>query len=416
MCANWGLQYHLQKCVKAVCTFLVDYYLRSVIILPLCESNREWILDMSKRDYYEVLGLSKSASKDEIKKAYRKLSKQYHPDINKADDAADKFKEIKEAYEVLSDEQKKAHYDQFGHTDPNQGFGGQDFGGFGGFEDIFSSFFGGGGRRRDPNAPRQGADLQYTMTLSFEEAAFGKDTEIEIPREENCDTCKGSGAKPGTKVENCSHCHGTGQLNVEQNTAFGRIVNRRACHHCQGTGKIIPNKCSTCGGDGKVQKRKKIQVKVPAGIDDGQQLRVTGQGEPGINGGPAGDLYVVFHVRSHEFFERDGDDIYCEMPVTFAQAALGDEIEVPTLHGKVKLKIPAGTQTSTRFRLKGKGVPNVRGYGQGDQHVVVLVVTPKKLTEKQKDLLREFSDISGQGVDEQEDGFFSKVKRAFKDR
>lgn len=373
---------------------------------------------MNKRDYYEVLGLSKSASKEEIKKAYRKLSKQYHPDINKADDAADKFKEIKEAYEVLSDEQKKAHYDQFGHTDPNQGFGGgQDFGGFGGFEDIFSSFFGGGGRRRDPNAPRQGADLQYTMTLSFEEAAFGKDTEIEIPREENCDTCKGSGAKPGTKVENCSHCHGTGQLNVEQNTAFGRIVNRRACHHCQGTGKIIPNKCSTCGGDGKVQKRKKIQVKVPAGIDDGQQLRVTGQGEPGINGGPSGDLYVVFHVRTHEFFERDGDDVYCEMPVTFAQSALGDEIEVPTLHGKVKLKIPAGTQTGTRFRLKGKGVPNVRGYGQGDQHVVVLVVTPKKLTEKQKDLLREFSEISGQSeIDEQEDGFFSKVKRAFKDR
>ncbi|MFJ7637263.1 molecular chaperone DnaJ [Peribacillus sp. NPDC097206] len=373
---------------------------------------------MSKRDYYEVLGLSKSASKDEIKKAYRKLSKQYHPDINKADDAADKFKEIKEAYEVLSDEQKKAHYDQFGHTDPNQGFGGgQDFGGFGGFEDIFSSFFGGGGRRRDPNAPRQGADLQYTMTLSFEEAAFGKDTEIEIPREENCDTCKGSGAKPGTKVENCSHCHGTGQLNVEQNTAFGRIVNRRACHHCQGTGKIIPNKCSTCKGEGKVQKRKKIQIKVPAGIDDGQQLRVSGQGEPGINGGPSGDLYVVFHVRTHEFFERDGDDIYCEMPITFAQSALGDEIEVPTLHGKVKLKIPAGTQTGTRFRLKGKGVSNVRGYGQGDQHVIVLVVTPKKLTEKQKELLREFSEISGQsGIDEQEDGFFSKVKRAFKDR
>lgn len=374
---------------------------------------------MSKRDYYEVLGVSKSASKDEIKKAYRKLSKQYHPDINKEPDAADKFKEIAEAYDVLSDDQKKAHYDQFGHTDPNQGFGGfggQDFGGFGGFEDIFSTFFGGGGggRRRDPNAPRQGADLQYTMTLSFEEAAFGKETEIEIPREESCDTCHGSGAKPGTKVETCSTCGGSGQINVEQNTAFGRMVNRRACNVCRGTGKHIPNKCSTCGGAGKVKKRKKIQVKVPAGIDDGQQLRVSGQGEPGVNGGPAGDLYVVFHVRDHEFFERDGDDIYCEMPITFAQAALGDEIEVPTLHGKVKLKIPAGTQTGTRFRLKGKGISNVRGYGQGDQHVVVLVVTPKKLTEKQKQLLREFSDISGQVPDQQDDGFFSKVKRAFK--
>ncbi|MEC2054342.1 molecular chaperone DnaJ [Peribacillus psychrosaccharolyticus] len=373
---------------------------------------------MNKRDYYEVLGVSKSATKEEIKKAYRKLSKQYHPDINKAADADEKFKEISEAYEVLSDQQKKAHYDQFGHTDPNQGFG-QDFGGgggFGGFEDIFSSFFGGGGgRRRDPNAPRQGADLQYTMSLKFEEAVFGKDTTIEIPREEECKTCKGSGAKPGTKVNTCSHCQGTGQLNVEQNTPFGRIVNKRSCHHCQGTGKIIPNKCSTCHGEGKVKTRKKIEVKVPAGIDDGQQLRVTGQGEPGVNGGPPGDLYVVFSIRSHEFFERDGDDIYCEMPITMAQAALGDEIEVPTVHGKVKLKIPAGTQTGTRFRLKGKGAPNVRGYGQGDQHVVILLVTPRKLTEKQKQLLREFSEISGQNApDEQEQSFFAKVKRAFK--
>jgi molecular chaperone DnaJ len=374
---------------------------------------------MSKRDYYEVLGISKSATKDEIKKAYRKLSKQYHPDINKAEDAADKFKEVKEAYEVLSDDQKKAHYDQFGHTDPNQGFGGfggggSDFGGFG-FEDIFSSIFGGGGRRRDPNAPRQGADLQYTMTLSFEEAVFGKETTIEIPREETCETCHGSGAKPGTKVDTCSHCNGSGQLNVEQNTPFGRVVNRRACHHCSGTGKIIKEKCTTCRGDGKVTKRRKINVKIPAGVDDGQQLRVSAQGEPGVNGGPPGDLYVVFHVRTHEFFERDGDDIYCEMPLTFAQAALGDEVEVPTLHGKVKLKIPAGTQTGTKFRLKGKGVANVRGYGQGDQHIHVRVVTPTKLSEKQKQLLREFAELSGQeAVDEQHDSFFAKVKRAIK--
>ncbi|UII54931.1 molecular chaperone DnaJ [Cytobacillus spongiae] len=371
---------------------------------------------MSKRDYYEVLGVSKGASKDEIKKAYRKLSKQYHPDINKEADADVKFKEVKEAYEHLSDDQKRAHYDQFGHTDPNQGFGGAgDFGGFGGFEDIFSTFFGGGGRRRDPNAPRQGADLQYTMTLSFEEAVFGKETDIEIPREEECETCDGSGAKPGTKPDTCQHCNGSGQLNVEQNTPFGRIVNRRVCHHCSGTGKMIKHKCSTCGGTGKVKKRRKIHVKIPAGIDDGQQLRVSGQGEPGINGGPPGDLYVVFHVRTHEFFERDGDDIYCEMPITFVQAALGDEVEVPTLHGKVKLKVPVGTQTGTKFRLKGKGVPNVRGYGVGDQHIIVRLITPTKLTEKQKQLLQEFAEVSGQVPQgEQEEGFFSKVKRAFK--
>ncbi|MBS4215598.1 MULTISPECIES: molecular chaperone DnaJ [Neobacillus] len=376
---------------------------------------------MSKRDYYEVLGLSKGASKDEIKKAYRKLSKQYHPDINKEPDAADKFKELAEAYEVLSDDQKRAHYDQFGHTDPNQGFGGfgggSDFGGgFGGFEDIFNTFFGGGGsRRRDPNAPRQGADLQYTMTISFEEAAFGKETDIEIPREETCETCSGSGAKPGTKPETCKHCQGSGQVSVEQNTPFGRIVNRRTCHYCNGTGKEIKNKCATCGGAGKVKKRKKIHVKIPAGIDDGQQMRLSGQGEGGINGGPAGDLYVVFHVRDHEFFERDGDDIYCEMPITFVQATLGAEIEVPTLHGKVKLKVPSGTQTGTKFRLRGKGVPNVRGYGTGDQHILVRVITPTKLSDKQKQLLREFDEASGNApLGEHEESFFSKVKRAFK--
>jgi molecular chaperone DnaJ len=373
---------------------------------------------MSKRDYYEVLGVSNSASKDEIKKAYRKLSKKFHPDINKEPGADEKFKEVKEAYEVLSDDQKRAQYDQFGHVDPNQGFGGGgDFGGgFGGFEDIFNSFFGGGGgRRRDPNAPRQGADLQYTMTLKFEEAVFGKETDIEIPREEECDTCDGTGAKPGTKVDTCKHCHGSGQISVEQNTPFGRIVNRRVCHYCNGTGKEIKEKCTTCSGSGKVTRRNKIHVKIPAGVDDGQQLRVAGKGEAGINGGPPGDLYIVFHIRSHEFFERDGDDIYCEMPITFVQASIGDEVEVPTLHGKVKLKVPAGTQTGTKFRLKGKGVPNVRGYGTGDQHVLVRIVTPTKLSEKQKQLLREFAEVSGQSpLGEQEESFFSKVKRAFK--
>ncbi len=277
---------------------------------------------MSKRDYYDVLGVSKDTPKDEIKKAYRRLSKKYHPDINKEPGADEKFKEITEAYEVLSDDQKRAQYDQFGHDGP-QGFGGgggfggaSDFG-FGGFEDIFNTFFGGGGRR-DPNAPRQGADLQYTMTLTFEEAVFGKETVIEIPREETCDTCHGSGAKPGTSPETCSHCNGSGQLNVEQNTPFGRIVNRRVCQYCQGTGKIIKDKCTTCDGDGKVKKRKKINVKIPKGIDEGQQMRVAGEGEPGTKGGPAGDLYVVFHVKNHEFFERDMVMIFivkCQLPL-----------------------------------------------------------------------------------------------------
>lgn len=375
------------------------------------------VVSVSKRDYYEVLGVSKTATADEIKKAYRRLSKKYHPDINKEADADEKFKEVKEAYEVLSDDQARSHYDQFGHTDPNQGFGGADFGGgFGGFEDIFNTFFGGGtSRRRDPNAPRQGADLQFSMRISFEEAVFGKETDIEIPREETCDTCNGSGAKPGTKPETCTHCSGTGQQNVEQNTPFGRIVNRRVCQNCSGTGQQIRDKCQMCRGAGKVKKRRKIHVKVPAGIDDGQQLRVAGQGEPGVNGGPAGDLYIVFQVKDHDFFERDGDDIYCEMPITFVQAALGDEVEVPTLHGKIKLKVPSGTQTGTKFRLKGKGVPNVRGYGVGDQHIIVRIITPTKLTEKQKHLLQEFAEISGQVPQGgHEESFFSKVKKAFK--
>jgi molecular chaperone DnaJ len=374
---------------------------------------------MAKRDFYDVLGVDRQASKEEIKKAYRKLARQYHPDVNKDDpQAEDKFKEVKEAYETLSDDQKKAHYDQFGHTDPNQGFGGQGFGGAdfgGGFGDIFDMFFGGGGgRRRDPNAPRQGSDLQYTMSLSFEEAAFGLEKEIEIPREEECSTCHGSGAKPGTHPETCPHCNGTGQLNVEQQTPFGRIVNRRVCHHCQGKGKLIKEKCHTCGGDGHVQKRKKIQVKIPAGVDEGQQIRVSGQGEAGMNGGPAGDLYVVFTIKSHPFYERDGDDVFCEIPLNFAQVTLGDDIEVPTLYGKVKLKIPVGTQSGTHFRLRGKGIKNVRGYGQGDQHVTVKVVTPKHLSDREKELFKELSEISGKPLADDQDSFFSKVKRAFK--
>lgn len=378
---------------------------------------------MANRDYYEVLGVDRNATQEEIKKAYRRLSKKYHPDINKAPDAAEKFKEIQEAYEVLGDEQKRANYDRFGTADPNQGFGGfgSDFGGFGGFsdsfgfDDIFETFFGGATRRRsNPNAPRQGADIQYSMTITFEEAVFGKEVDIQIPREEECDTCHGSGAKPGTSPEQCPHCHGTGQISSEQTTPFGRIVNRRVCYHCNGTGQYIRQKCTTCRGTGRVKKRKKIHIKIPAGINDGQQLRVPGQGEPGINGGPPGDLYISFTVKPHDFFERDGDDIYCVIPITFVQAALGDEIEVPTLYGKVKLKIPAGTQSGTKFRLRGKGVKNVRGSGTGDQHITVKVVTPTKLTEKQKQLLREFAVISGDSYDEGDLSFFDKVKKAFK--
>ncbi|MFD2209219.1 molecular chaperone DnaJ [Virgibacillus halophilus] len=374
---------------------------------------------MSKRDYYDVLGVGKDASKDEIKKAYRKLARKYHPDVNKEEGASDKFKEAKEAYEALSDDQKRAQYDQFGHAGAQgQGFGGfgggaQDFGGFG---DIFDMFFGGGGsRRQDPNAPRQGADLQYTIVLDFEEAIFGKETDINIPTEADCKTCHGTGAKPGTKPKTCSHCHGSGQLNTEQNTPFGKVVNRRVCHYCGGTGKIIPEKCTTCGGTGKIKQQKKIHISIPAGIDEGQQIRVSGKGEAGSNGGPSGDLYVVVQVRSHEFYQREGDNIFCELPLTFAQASLGDEVEVPTVHGKVRLKIPAGTQTGKTFRLKGKGAPNVRGYGHGDQHVQVRVVTPTALTERQKELLREFNEIDGKAAtDEQEDTLFQRFKKAFK--
>ncbi|WP_027091152.1 molecular chaperone DnaJ [Cohnella thermotolerans] len=365
-----------------------------------------------KRDYYEVLGLGRNASADEIKKAYRNLARKYHPDVNKEPDAEQKFKEVKEAYDVLSDDQKRARYDQYGHEDPMAGFGGggaADFGG--GFGDIFDMFFGGGGRR-DPNAPQRGNDLQYTMTIEFKEAVFGKETDITIPRTETCDTCHGSGAKPGTRIENCSVCRGTGQQEVAQNTPFGRIVNRRTCSACGGRGKIIRERCTTCSGSGQVKRNRKIHVKIPAGVDDGSQLRISGEGESGLRGGPPGDLYLVLRVKPHDFFERDGDDIYCEVPLTFTQAALGDEIEIPTLTEKVKLKIPSGTQTGTYFRLKGKGVPKLRGYGQGDQHVKVTVVTPTQLTEEQKELLREFAAKSGESTNEQHQTLFERMKKA----
>lgn len=380
---------------------------------------------MAKRDYYEILGVSKTASDDEIKKAYRKLSKKYHPDINKADDAAERFKEVAEAYEILSDSQKRAAYDQYGHasTDPNFGAGyggfgggsGSGFGGFtGGFDDIFDTFFGGGGgRSRSYNAPRQGADLQYRVHLKFEEAIFGKEETVRYAREEECETCSGSGAKPGTEPKTCSKCHGSGAVQVERSTPFGRVMTQAVCDVCQGSGKEIVEKCETCHGNGHVEKEHSVNVTIPAGVEDGQQLRLAGQGEVGSNGGPYGDLYVIFSVEESDIFDRDGAEIYYVLPISFVQAAMGAEIEVPTVHGKVKLKIPAGTQTGTNFRLRGKGAPRLRGTGNGDQHVKVSIVTPKNLSDQQKEALHAFAEASGEQINGEESGFFNKVRDAF---
>jgi molecular chaperone DnaJ len=378
-------------------------------------------VEQLKRDYYEVLGVDRGASEEEIKKAYRKLARQYHPDVNKAPDAEEKFKEVKEAYEVLSDPRKRANYDRYGHADPAQGMGGGgfsgDFGDFGGLGDIFDMFFGGGSSRRRPNAPQRGSDLQYTLEVEFKEAVFGKEEDIQIPRTELCDDCHGSGAKPGTTPETCTVCRGTGQQETVQSTPFGRIVNRRICSACGGQGTVIRQKCPTCAGSGRVKRMRKIHIRIPAGVDDGSQLRIAGEGEPGLRGGPPGDLYIVIRVRPHEFFERDGDDIYCEVPLTFTQAALGDEIEVPTLTERVKLRIPPGTQTGTYFRLRGKGVPRLRRGGSGDQHVKVVVVTPTNLSERQKELLRELGkELGSVPVEETHDkhrSLFERMKKAF---
>ncbi|UNC21847.1 molecular chaperone DnaJ [Latilactobacillus sakei] len=375
---------------------------------------------VEKRDYYDVLGVGRDASDDEIKKAYRKLSKKYHPDINKAPDAEAKFKEVTEAYEALSDPQKRAAYDQYGHAGMNGGFGGgagagQGFGGFGGgaegfggFDDIFSSFFGGGARQQ-PNGPRQGSDLQYRMDLKFEEAVFGKETKISYSREAECHTCHGSGAKPGTSAETCHKCHGAGQIQVERQTPLGRMMSRETCDVCGGTGKEIKSKCDTCHGTGREEERHTVKVKVPAGVEDGQQMRLQGQGEAGSNGGPYGDLFIVFRVAPSDEFERDGAQIFVEVPISFVQAALGDEIEVNTVHGPVKLKIPAGTQTNTVFRLRGKGAPKLHGTGNGDQKVTVNVVTPKSLNSKQRDALKAFAVASGDSVNPQDNNLFDKI-------
>lgn len=373
---------------------------------------------MSKKDYYELLGVSRDATEVEIKKAFRKLARKYHPDVNPDNKEAEKkFKEVSEAYEVLSDSQKRANYDQFGHADPGAGFGG--FGGaggadFGGFGDIFDMFFGGGGGGRGRrNGPQKGADLRVDLEIKFEDAAFGLEKDIEIPRTEKCNTCDGSGAAPGTQAKTCSECGGTGQVQYAQNTPLGRFVQTRPCNVCHGNGKIIEKPCHDCHGSGTVRKNRKIHVKIPAGVDNGIRIRVTGEGEVGSKGGPAGDLYVFIHVKAHKYFKREGNDVLVEVPISFPQAALGDELEINTLEGKVKLKVPEGTQSGTYFRLKGKGIANVNGYGKGDMHVRVVVVTPNKLDEKQKQLLRELAKLSGENPLGVQKGFLDKMKDAF---
>ncbi|NLW24086.1 MAG: molecular chaperone DnaJ [Clostridia bacterium] len=381
---------------------------------------------MAKRDYYEVLGVSRDSSEDDIKKAYRKLARKYHPDVNPGDkEAEEKFKEINEAYEVLSDPEKRARYDQFGHAGfDNNGFGGAGFGGhdFGGFSDIFDMFFGsafGGQTRR---GPRKGADVRYELTIEFEEAAFGTTKTITIPRWESCSACHGTGARKGTQPVTCPRCKGTGQIAHTQRTPLGHFQSIRTCPECQGEGKVIKDPCPQCRGKGKIRRNRKVEIKVPAGVDTGSRLRMSGEGEAGELGGPPGDLYIIINVKPHKYFVRQGDDIYLEQPISFVQAALGGEIEIPTLEGKVKFKLPEGVQTDTIFRLKGKGIQNVQGYGKGDQHVKVKVVTPRNLTKEQKELLKKFGETLGENPgkiekesNEQKDkSFFDKVKDAFR--
>lgn len=368
---------------------------------------------MSKRDYYEVLGVHKNASDTEIKKAFRKQAMQHHPDRNPDNqEAAEKFKEASEAYEVLSDAQKRAKYDQFGHAafegmggGPG-GFGGQDFSDI--FGDIFGDFFGGAAGHGRARASR-GADLRYNMTVSFEDAAFGTETSIKIPKTEPCPTCSGTGSKPGTQPKTCPQCRGTGQTQFRQ----GFFSISRTCNACRGEGRIITDPCTECRGRKYIEREKTLSVKIPAGVETGSRLRLTGEGEPGMMGGPPGDLYIVIGVREHPIFVREGDDIHCEVPISFVTAALGGEIEVPTLVEKATLKIPAGAQTGKVFRLKGKGIANVRGYGIGDELVTVLVETPTNLTARQKELLAEFAKLSGEDAHPMSKGFFDKVKGLF---
>ena len=374
-----------------------------------------------KRDYYEVLGVSKGASEDEIKRAYKKLARKYHPDMNPGDkEAEEKFKEVNEANEVLSDPEKKARYDQFGFAgvDPSYGAGagGGAYGGAGGFDfgdlgDIFGSFFGGGfggGQRRNPNAPQRGESIRASVSVSFTEAAFGCEKSVTLERSEQCPTCKGNGCAPGTTPEICPDCHGTGTVQTRRQTPMGVFASNGPCRKCGGTGRLIHQPCPDCRGTGAVRKRKTIKVNIPAGIDHGQTISLRGQGNAGRNGGPAGDLLITVMVQPHELFRRDGVDVFCEAPITFAQAVLGAELEIPTIDGKVKYSIPEGTQTGTVFRLKGKGIPVLNGRGRGDQYVTVTIETPRNLNKEQKEALRRFSETLGESNYEKRKSFFKK--------
>ncbi len=376
---------------------------------------------MSKRDYYEILDVDKGADQSTIKKAYRKLAMKYHPDRNPDNQEAEqKFKEISEAYEVLSDSEKRSRYDQFGHAGVNGngagGFGGGGYSGFGGFEDIFSDIFdmfGGGQSSSRRNRPQKGQDIKTRVRLTFKEAAFGIEKEVEVSRQEECNTCHGSGAKSGSGVKTCNKCNGTGEVRYAQRTPLGQFVNVRTCDVCHGEGKIIEEPCQTCGGKGKVRKKKKITVKIPGGVDDGSVITLRGEGEPGSKGGPHGDLYLIVDIIPHGIFDRDGYDVICEVPITFMQATLGDEIIVPTLDGKVKYKISEGTQSGTVFRLKGKGTKILNSNNRGDQYVKVIVEIPKRLDEEQKHALRKFGELMNEDVHEQRKSFFDKVKDVF---
>jgi molecular chaperone DnaJ len=369
-----------------------------------------------KRDYYEVLGLSKGASDDEIKKAYRRLAKENHPDLHPGDKACEeRFKEIGEAYEVLSDPDKKARYDQYGHAafDPNAGFGGGGFGfgDFGDLGDILGNIFGGGfgfggGSTQRRNAPQRGESVRVRISITFEEAAFGCKKEVAIPRIEDCEDCRGTGCKPGTSPDTCPECHGTGTVRTQQRTPFGVMASTTPCRRCDGTGRIVKDPCPKCGGKGKVRRTRNISVSIPAGIDDGQTISLRGQGHAGFNGGANGDLLMTVSVKAHPLFERDGASVLLELPISFTQAALGAEVEVPTLDGRVKYSIPEGTQTGTTFRLRGKGIPFLNGSGRGDQYVTVTVQTPKNLSKEQKELLVRFGELSGGGA-----GVKAKKKR-----
>ncbi|MBD7913998.1 molecular chaperone DnaJ [Clostridium sp. Sa3CUN1] len=362
---------------------------------------------MANKDYYATLGLEKGASDEEIKKAFRKLAIKYHPDKNQGNkEAENKFKEINEAYQVLSDPEKKATYDRYGTVDfDGSGFGAGGFGGFdfsemGGFGDIFESFFGGGGSGRRRNGPQRGSDLEYTVSLTFEEAVFGVEREISIDRSENCETCKGSGAKEGTSKKTCPTCNGQGQVRVQRQTPLGSFVSTSTCNTCNGTGSVIEEPCTSCHGRGHVRKTRKIKVNIPAGVDTGNVMPLRGQGNHGTNDGPPGDLYVRINVAPSKKFVRKGNDIYIDSHISMGKAALGTEITVATVDGDVKYTIPAGTQSGTLFRLKGKGVPRVNSSGRGDQYVKVIVDIPKNLNEKQKDALKAFMEACGENVGE----------------